>query len=99
MGSVKIDGAKLNEAQSAAKALETSIKSSKETCAQLISFLHSAEWSGKSRDTFLTYIEIINKYHAEMEKAVAKQTKALNHLETYMGDFMNDPSVKEVRSL
>ncbi|WP_018664844.1 WXG100 family type VII secretion target [Heyndrickxia acidiproducens] len=99
MGSVKIDGAKLNEARSAAKALEESIKSSKETCSELISFLHSAEWSGKSRDAFLTYIEIIHKYHSEMAKAVAKQTKALNHLESYMGDFQSDPSVKEVRNL
>jgi hypothetical protein len=34
-----------------------------------------------------------------MEKAAAKQTKALNNLESYFHDFLNDPSVKEVRNL
>jgi uncharacterized protein YukE len=99
MGSVKINGAKVNEAKETAKALEESIRNTKNTCSQLISYIHSAGWSGKSRDAFLIYLEIIHKYHQEMEKAAAKQTKALNNLESYFHDFLNDPSVKEVRNL
>lgn len=99
MGSVRIDGDKVNEAKSAAKALEQSIEKSYDQCDQLISYLNAAEWSGKSRDAFLTYLEIIQKYHYDMKSAVAKQTKALNNLEGYFDDFLQDSSVREVRNL
>ncbi len=99
MGSVRIDGDKVNEAKAAAKALEQSIEKTYDQCQQLISYLHSAEWSGKSRDSFLTYLEIIQKYHFDMKSAAAIQTKALNNLEGYFNDFLQDPSVREVRNL
>jgi uncharacterized protein YukE len=99
VGSVKIDGDKVNEAKAAAKTLEQSIQHTYETCEQLISYLHSAEWSGKSRDSFLSYLEIIQKYHHDMRSALEKQTKALNNLDGYMDDFLQDSSVREVRNL
>ena len=99
MGNVRIDGDQVNEAKAAARALEQSIEKTYDQCEQLISYLHAAEWSGKSRDAFLTYLEIIQKYHHDMKSAVAKQTKALNNLEGYFDDFLQDPSVREVRNL
>jgi hypothetical protein len=99
VGSVRIDGDKVNEAKAAAKALEQSIEKTYESCEQLISYLHSAKWSGKSRDSFLSYLEIIQKYHHDMKSAVAKQTKALNNLEGYEDDFLQDGSVREVKNL
>ena len=99
MGSVRIDGGKVNEARAAAKALEQSIEKTYDQCDQLISYLHAAEWSGKSRDAFLTYLEIIQKYHQDMKSAVAKQTKAINNLEGYFDDFLQDSSVRKVRNL
>ncbi|WP_066390720.1 WXG100 family type VII secretion target [Neobacillus mesonae] len=99
MGNVKIDGDKVNEAKSAAKALEQSIDQTYEQCEQLIAYVHSAKWSGKSRDAFLSYLEIIHKYHKDMKSAVKKQTKALNNYNGYVGDFLRDSSVAEVRNL
>lgn len=99
MGEVKIDGGKVNEAKAAAKALEQSINLTYDQCEQLISYVNSAKWSGKSRDAFLTYLEIIQKYHRDMKSAVAKQTKALNNLDGYFDDFLQDGSVREVRNL
>jgi hypothetical protein len=99
MGSVRIHEDKVNEAKAAAKALEQSMDKTYDQCEQLISYLQSANWSGKSRDTFLSYIEIIQKYHHDMKSAVAKQTKALNNLDGYLDDFHQDSSVKEVRNL
>lgn len=99
MGDVKIDGGKVNEAKAAAKALEQSINRTYDQCEQLISYVNSAKWSGKSRDAFLTYLEIIQKYHRDMKTAVAKQTKALNNLDGYFDDFLQDSSVREVRNL
>lgn len=99
MGNVRIYGEKAYEAKMAAKALEQSVKNTFESCEQLISYIHSAKWSGKARDTFLTYLEIIQQYHKDMESALAKQTKALNNLEGYFNDFLHDGSVREVRNL
>ena len=99
MGSVRIDGDKVNEAKVAAKALEQSIEQTYESCEQLISYLHSAKWSGKSRDSFLSYLEIIQKYHHDLKSAVAKQTTALNNLDGYFDDFLQDGSVREVKNL
>jgi len=99
MGDVKIDGGKVNEAKAAAKALEQSINRTYDQCEQLISYVNSAKWSGKSRDAFLTYLEIIQKYHRDMKTAVPKQTKALNNLDGYFDDFLQDSSVREVRNL
>ena len=99
MGSVEIDGNKVNEAKIAAKAIELSVGKTYASCGKLISYVHSAKWSGKSRDNFLTYIEIIQLYHKDLQSAVEKQTKALNNLDQYVGDFNRDSSVKEVRNL
>ena len=90
---------KLNEAKVAAKELEQSVDQTYETCKQLLSYVNKAEWSGNARDSFLTYLEIIEKYHQEMKNAVKKQTKALNNLDGYMEDFLKDGSVKEVKNL
>ncbi|WP_210470763.1 hypothetical protein [Sporosarcina sp. 6E9] len=99
MEAVKIDGAKLNEAQVAAKAIEASVKKTYESCEKLAGYVHSAKWSGKSRDNFLTYLEIIQLYHKDITSAVEKQTKALNNLERYVDDFKRDSAVQEVRNL
>ncbi|CDQ40392.1 MULTISPECIES: WXG100 family type VII secretion target [Virgibacillus] len=99
MGDVRVDGNKLNEAKTAAKALEDSINSTYEQCEELLSFAQSAKWSGKSRDSFISYLDIIHQYHHDLKSAVALQTKALNNLEGYMDDFNKDSSVKEVRHL
>ncbi len=90
---------KLNEAKVAAKELEQSVDQTYETCKQLLSYVNKSEWSGNARDSFLTYLEIIEKYHQEMKDAVKKQTKALNNLDGYMEDFLKDGSVKEVKNL
>jgi len=99
VGSVRIDEEKVNEAKASAKVLEQSIEQTYESCEQLISYLHSAKWSGKSRDSFLSYLEIIQKYHHDMKSAVEKQTKALNNLDGYVDNFLQDGSVREVKNL
>lgn len=99
MSEVKINNYRLGEAKAAAKSLESSIKNSYKQCEELISYTHSATWSGKARDSFLTYLEIIYQYHKDLKEAASLQTKALNNLEGYFNDFNNDGSVRKVRNL
>lgn len=99
MANVKINDAQLKIAKNAANQIERSIRSTYHECETLISFVQSAKWKGQSRDTFLTYLEIIQQYHHDLHEAVKLQTKALNNIEGYKQDFKNDPTVKEVRRL
>ncbi len=99
MSEVKINSDRLSEAKKAAASLESSIKGSYKQCEELISYTHAATWSGKARDSFLTYLEIIFQYHKDLKEAAALQTKALNNLEGYFNDFNNDGSVRKVRNL
>ncbi|MFB6468429.1 WXG100 family type VII secretion target [Cytobacillus sp. Hz8] len=99
MGKVRIHDDKVKEAQVAAKALEQSIQTSLTSCNELVSYISGAKWSGRARDAFLSYLEIIQQYHTDMLDAAKKQTKALNNLDGYYQDFLQDCSVKEVRNL
>jgi uncharacterized protein YukE len=96
---VEINGNKLNEARTAAKAIETSLKTAYEQCGTLLSYTQAANWDGKSRDAFITYLEIIHQYHNDLNEIVKLQTTALNNLNQYINDFEKDSSVKEVRNL
>lgn len=99
MGSVKIHKSNVAEAKKAAQALERSIDTTYNTCETLTSYVLSASWEGKTRDSFITYLEILKQYHQEMLTTVKKQTKALNNLEGYTNDFKQDNSVRAVRNL
>lgn len=99
MGEVKIHNAETVQAKSAAKALERSIEAAYRDCGTLIARVESAKWSGKSRDTFLSYMELIEQYHKELVSIVKLQTKALDNLEGYKKDFLQDSAVSEVKNL
>lgn len=100
MGNVKIDAAKVAEAKkigchSGKKAQNQHIKK----CKSVISYVEGASWSGKSRDAFLTFMELIEKYHADVKKNYKKQKKALTALEDYVEDFENTSYSKDVKRL
>lgn len=99
MGNVIIHKNNVAEAKKAAKALETSIDTTYNTCETLTSYVLSASWEGKTRDSFITYMEILKQYHQEMLATVKEQTTALNNLEGYTNDFRQDSNVKAVRNL
>ncbi|MFU0791782.1 MAG: WXG100 family type VII secretion target [Virgibacillus proomii] len=99
MGDVKIDVDRLNEARVAARSMENAIRASYDQCEELLSYVQSAKWSGKSRDSFLSYLEIIAQYHKDLKEAAVLQTKALRNLSDYINDFSKDSAVKEVRNL
>ncbi|SDZ50500.1 Proteins of 100 residues with WXG [Evansella caseinilytica] len=99
MSDVNINIYKLDAAKQAAQALENSITTSHRECKKLLSYVESSKWSGKARDAFLCYLEIIYQYHGDLKEAAALQTKALKNLDKYMDDFNRDSAVREVRNL
>lgn len=99
MGNVKIDVDKVNEARIAAKEIVKSVETTYDSCERLISYVQAAKWNGKSRESFLAYLEIIRDYHKDLKSAVKKQTKALKNLERYLDEYQNDSEVRKVRNL
>lgn len=99
MEDVMIHEDAVEEAKAAAKAFEASLNKTNVRCETLISYVASASWSSKTRDSFFSYLEIIKQYHEDIAQITAKQTKALNNLDTYTNDFLKDPLVKQVRNL
>lgn len=99
MGNVKIEMDKASDAREAAARLHKVITETHTSCTKLLSYIEGAKWSGKTRDSFISYLEIIEKYHKDLDKALSKQVKALENLEGYISDYQNDGKVREVRNL
>ncbi|SDC36219.1 Proteins of 100 residues with WXG [Terribacillus halophilus] len=94
---VQIKSSELQQAQKAAKKLAASLEKSYEQCEALLKAADVDGWEGKSHDSFLTYLELIKQYHADLKEAADLQQKALENLRDYKYDFLNSSLVKEVR--
>lgn len=99
MDDVVIDQSKLEEAKQLASKVENSVKRTHMYCETLVSTVASSTWKGESKDAFLSYIEIIEQYHAELSEAVKLQTTAMNNLESYIAEFPQDNRVKRMKSI
>ncbi|MBC1487313.1 WXG100 family type VII secretion target [Listeria seeligeri] len=99
MGNLKIDANKVAEAKASAKIVGESLDATHKKCKAVISYVEGASWSGKSRDAFLTFMEIIEQYHADVKKNYKKQKKALNALDDYVKDFEDTSYAKDVKNL
>lgn len=99
MGNVKINASKVADAKKSAKVIEESLGTTHEKCKAVISYVEGASWSGKSRDAFLTFMELIEQYHADVKTNYKKQKKALKALDDYVKDFEETSYAKEVRKL
>lgn len=99
MTDVLIDKDKLNDAKQDANSIKNSVKRTEQYCETLLSITSSSSWKGKSKDAFLTYLEIIVQYHHDLSEAVDLQKEALQNLEQYIGEFPQDSRVSKVRNI
>ncbi|EIT83777.1 hypothetical protein A374_18846 [Fictibacillus macauensis ZFHKF-1] len=99
MDTVNIFGEQVKIAADASKELETSLHFTLEKCNEIVSYIHSAKWEGHARDAFLTYLELLMQFHKDLAKATKLQTKAVNNLQHYIANFLEDASVREVKNL
>ncbi|QHZ45834.1 MULTISPECIES: WXG100 family type VII secretion target [Bacillus] len=87
------------EALAHAKAIEKHVSDSLNKANELKSYVESGRWSGKTRDAFLSYLELIIDLNADMKKALKDHTSSLKHLEKHIGDFSKLSEVKDIQSL
>lgn len=99
MDEVIIHSRNLGEAKQLAMNLENAVRRTHRNCQTLISTVAAASWEGKTKDAFLSYLEIIEQYHAELNEAVKLQTTALQNLESYISQFPQDSRVKRMKNI
>ncbi|MEC1262250.1 WXG100 family type VII secretion target [Bacillus swezeyi] len=87
------------KALSHAKAIEKHVSDSLNKAKELKSYVESGKWSGKTRDAFLSYLELIIDLNADMKDALEDHTSALNVLEKSIDDFSKLSEVKEIQNL
>lgn len=96
---VVIDGSKIIQAKQLSVEIERAVKRAHISCKNLIATVNTASWRGKNRDTFLTYLEIIEQYHAELNQALKYQTKAIKNLEANISQFPSDNRAKRMKNI
>lgn len=65
----------------------------------LLSSLEGSQWSGQTRDTFISYVSILLAYQKDLEKTSKKQKKALKVLKEGIGKFESSAEVSAVKGL
>jgi len=96
---VEIEESALDEVISAAEDIKHCLSVTYAHSQVLQNFVASAEWSGKHRDAFYSYLEILCKYHGKLYSISKKQVEALTNLKQYFNDFHAHTNVKQVRNL
>lgn len=99
MTNVKINPEEVKQALRQAKIVEASLEKTHKKCEKIISYVNGAKWKGKPRDAFITYIELLEKYHTDVKKNYKKQSKALEKVDKYINDFKNNDISKGVDQL
>jgi hypothetical protein len=63
------------------KAIEKHVGDSLKKAKELKAYVESGKWSGKTRDAFLSYLELIIELNADMKDALKDHTAALDALQ------------------
>lgn len=96
---IVIHQSKLATLKEAATTVKTTLSTTLDSCRELISYVESSTWKGKSRDEFLTYIEIIYEHHKSFHEAAEMQVKALNDLQSNIDGFDNLSEAKGLKDV
>ncbi|WP_253907703.1 WXG100 family type VII secretion target [Bacillus sp. WMMC1349] len=90
---------KLSDAIRFAKILEKGVTDSLKQAKDLKTKIDGGKWSGKTRDAFLCYLELILQLHEDVEQAMKDHTSALNHLHQSMIDILSNSEITALNRL
>lgn len=96
---VKISHNGTIKAHSHAKAIEKHVGDSLKKAKELKAYVESGKWSGKTRDAFLSYLELIIELNADMKDALKDHTAAIDALQMHIDDFSKLSEVQEIKNL
>ncbi|PEM57210.1 WXG100 family type VII secretion target [Bacillus pseudomycoides] len=96
---IEIHGSEVLSAISYAEQIEKGVKDSLEQVKALQSYVTGTRWSGKTRDAFLCYLELLIQYNSEVADTLEGQTKALKELDKNIHSFTNRAEVENIKRL
>ena len=96
---VEITGSRLNEAIEQANIIKRSLYDAKASAEGFSSTLSGSQWSGRSKDEFQAFLDIIIQYHDDICTAADQNVEALENLKKDMDKLMNEAIVNEVEGI
>ncbi|MCP1122580.1 WXG100 family type VII secretion target [Bacillus sp. 3103sda1] len=96
---IEISGEGAANAITYAQQIENSVKDSLQQAKDLQATVTSSHWKGKTRDAFLSYLELIIQLNADMADALEDHTKALKDLDKHIHTFSNTSEVQTIKNL
>lgn len=96
---IEIYGSEALNALSYAEQIEQGVKDSLQQARELQAYVISSHWNGKTRNAFLSYLELLIQFNTKMAEALEGHTKALKELDEHIQSFTNHPEVKEIKKL
>lgn len=96
---VEIIGSNTASAISYAQNIENGMKDSLNQAKDLKAYVTGAKWNGKTRDAFLSYLDLIIQYNSEMVEAFEGHTKALKELDKSIQTYGDIQKVRAIKQL
>ncbi|PEI72630.1 WXG100 family type VII secretion target [Bacillus wiedmannii] len=96
---IEIHGNEISTAISYAEQIEKGVKDSLEQAKALQAQVTCSRWSGKTRDAFVCYLELLIQYNAQIADTLEIQTRALKELDKSIHSFTNRDEVVKMKIL
>ncbi|WP_102692081.1 WXG100 family type VII secretion target [Rummeliibacillus pycnus] len=96
---VEINGSRLKEAIEQANIIKRSLYDSKASAEGFSSTLSVSQWSGKAKDEFQIFLDIIIQYHDDICTAADQNVETLENLKKHMDELLNEAIVKDVEGI
>ncbi|WP_150284635.1 hypothetical protein [Rummeliibacillus sp. TYF-LIM-RU47] len=96
---VEINGSQLNEAIAQAKVIKRALYDAKASAEGFSSTISGSEWSGRAKDEFSAFLDIIIQYHDDICGAAQKNLESLEKLKKHMDELMQEDIVVEVEGI
>ena len=99
MADLEINKNKLGKAIKLSGNIKNDLSDAYEEAQALGVFLKNAKWKGRTKDAFQTYIEIIIKYHGDLNDIMVEHEKVIEGLWQKIEDYRNSEFVNRIKGL
>lgn len=99
MADLKVSYADLESAIQLSQEINNELASSYQTVGDLKAYLESAKWSGQTRNAFLTYLNLISSYHADLMAIMQSHEAAVKSLKASVDAYNGSAEVGTIRGL
>ncbi|MBF0780476.1 MULTISPECIES: WXG100 family type VII secretion target [unclassified Granulicatella] len=99
MADIKIKAFELDRAITLSQDINKELAHSEQTVYSLKKYLASASWSGKTKESFTAYLELIYQYHKELIEIMKEHEKVIQNLRKTIDDYNDSSEVASIKGL